>query len=313
MTQCLPDQKRRCGRKQLSDTLAGWLFLLPILIVFFVFVGWPLLKTVFYLSFTKYSMMTDPQWIGLKNFQKLFFLDPNAANMWAATVRIPLMLLPLHVILSLLIAYLVFSCKSRIVRSITRTTLYLPVLVTTSAVAIAWKFIFATENGPLNWLLVQCGLIDNAAKIPWLVDQNYAMLSIVIFSAWKFIGQYFLYYYVGMQNIPESYYEAARIDGANTFQMFRKITVPLITPTMFFVLIIVMTGAMQAFDEPFFITDGGPGYYTTNAALYIYRKAFKSYDMGYAAAISTILFIAVFVLTLIQLRLQKKWVNYDYE
>lgn len=195
----------------------------------------------------------------------------------------------------------------------TRTVVYLPVLVTTSAVAIAWNFIFATESGPLNWVLTQVGLVGAEGKIAWLMDRRYAMWAIVIFSAWKFIGQYFLYYYVGMQNIPESYYEAARIDGANTFQMFRKITVPLITPTMFFVLIIVMTGAIQAFDEPYFITGGGPGYYTTNAALYIYRKAFKSYDMGYAAAISTILFLIVFVLTLIQLKMQKKWVNYDYE
>lgn len=303
----------RLNRRKVSDTIAGWLFLFPLLMVFLVFVGWPLVKTVFYLGFTKYSMMSDPKWIGLKNYIKLFTQDPNAKSMWAATIRIPLMLIPLHVLFSLPMAYVVHNCRSRFVRSLTRTVVYLPVLVTTSAVAIAWNFIFATESGPLNWVLTQVGLVGAEGKIAWLMDRRYAMWAIVIFSAWKFIGQYFLYYYVGMQNIPESYYEAARIDGANTFQMFRKITVPLITPTMFFVLIIVMTGAIQAFDEPYFITGGGPGYYTTNAALYIYRKAFKSYDMGYAAAISTILFLIVFVLTLIQLKMQKKWVNYDYE
>lgn len=306
-------KKARLNRRKVSDTIAGWFFLFPLLMVFLVFVGWPLVKTVFYLGFTKYSMMSDPKWIGLKNYIKLFTQDPNTQSMWAATIRIPLMLIPLHVLFSLPMAYVVHSCRSRLVRSLTRTIVYLPVLVTTSAVAIAWNFIFATESGPLNWVLTQVGLVGAEGKIAWLMDRRYAMWAIVIFSAWKFIGQYFLYYYVGMQNIPESYFEAARIDGANTFQMFRKITVPLITPTMFFVLIIVMTGAIQAFDEPYFITGGGPGYYTTNAALYIYRKAFKSYDMGYAAAISTILFLIVFVLTLIQLKMQKKWVNYDYE
>lgn len=305
--------KKRLNRRRLSNTLTGWMFLLPMLIVFIAFIGWPLIKTLFYLSFTKYGLMSNPEWVGLKNFYKLFFVDPNAKSMWMASIRIPLMLIPLHVLLSLLVAWLVFSCRNRIIRSLTRTMLYLPVMITTSAVAIAWNFIFATENGPLNWLLTECGLVDASSKIPWLVSERYAMWAIVIFSAWKFMGQYFLYYYVGMQNIPESYYEAARIDGANSFQMFRKITLPLITPTMFFVLIIVMTGAMQAFDEPYFITSGGPGYFTTNATLYIYRKAFKSYDMGYAAAISSVLFIVVFVLTLIQLKLQNKWVNYNYD
>ena len=103
------------------------------------------------------------------------------------------------------------------------------------------------------------------------------------------------------------------IDGANSLQMFWKVTLPLITPTIFFILMVSLTGTMQAFDEPFFVTNGGPGYYTTNAALYIYRKAFQAYDMGYASAVAAILFIIVFLLTLLQLWSQKKWVVYDYE
>lgn len=281
--------------------------------VFVVFVGWPMAKTLFYLSFTDYGMMSDPVWTGFANYVKLLTKDPNAADMWRATIRIPLMLIPLHVGLSLMIAFIVYSCKSRLAQGFSRTVLYFPVLVTTGSVAVAWNYIFATDNGPLNWALTQLGILWDGAKIPWLVQPGCAMWAIVIFSAWKFIGQYFLYYFVGMQNIPDSYYEAARIDGANTFQIFSRITLPMLTPTIFFVLIIVLTGALQAFDEPFFITGGGPGYYTTNATLYIYRKAFKSYDMGYASAISSVLFLAVFLLTTAQLRLQRRWVVYDYE
>ena len=281
------------------------------LLLFFVFVGFPIIKTVFYLGFTKYSMIGEAQWIGLANYRRLFCEDPNAQAVLLASLRIPLMLIPVHVVLSLPLAWMVYSCRSRIVRSVARTTLYFPTLVTTGAIAVAWNFIFSTDNGPLNYVLLRLGVIN--AKIPWLVKADCGMWAIVIFSAWKFIGLYFLYYYVGMQNIPESFYEAARIDGANAWQQFCRITLPLLTPTISFVLIIVTTGALQAFDEPFFITSGGPGYYTTNATLYIYRKAFKSYEMGYSAAISTILFFVVFVLTALQQSLQKRWVVYDYE
>jgi multiple sugar transport system permease protein len=298
-------------RHAFSEQLSGWLFVLPMLGLFVFFFGWPIIKTVCYLGFTKYGMIGEPQWIGLANYQKLFFQDLNAKSVLYASIRIPLMLIPIHVVLSLPLAWLVFSCRSRLARSVARTTLYVPTLVTTGAVAVAWNFIFSTDNGPLNYVLQQLGLIET--KIPWLIKSEYAMWAIVIFSAWKFIGLYFLYYYVGMQNIPESYYEAARIDGANVWQQFRSITLPMLSPTISFVLIIVMTGALQAFDEPYFITSGGPGYFTTNATLYIYRKAFKSYEMGYSAAISTILFIAVFVLTTVQQWLQKRWVVHDFE
>lgn len=165
----------------------------------------------------------------------------------------------------------------------------------------------------IYWLLQQVGILGPDQNVRWLISTETAMWAIVIFSAWKFIGQHFLYYFVGLQNIPDTYYEAAKIDGANSLQMFWKVTLPLITPTIFFILMVSLTGTMQAFDEPFFVTNGGPGYYTTNAALYIYRKAFQAYDMGYASAVAAILFIIVFLLTLLQLWSQKKWVVYDYE
>ena len=118
---------------------------------------------------------------------------------------------------------------------------------------------------------------------------------------------------IGFENIPVTYYEAARIDGAGEWTLFRKIVLPLLTPSIFYVLLTTMIGTMQAFDEPYFLTHGGPGDNTRTVAMFIYEKAFQSYDMGYASSVAALLFIAVFILTALQLYLQKKWVNYDYE
>ena len=120
-------------------------------------------------------------------------------------------------------------------------------------------------------------------------------------------------YLIGFENIPVTYYEAARIDGAGEWTLFRKIVLPLLTPSIFYVLLTTMIGTMQAFDEPYFLTHGGPGDNTRTVAMFIYEKAFQSYDMGYASSVAALLFIAVFILTALQLYLQKKWVNYDYE
>lgn len=122
-----------------------------------------------------------------------------------------------------------------------------------------------------------------------------------------------MYYLIGFENIPVTYYEAARIDGAGEWTLFRKIVLPLLTPSIFYVLLTTMIGTMQAFDEPYFLTHGGPGDNTRTVAMFIYEKAFQSYDMGYASSVAALLFIAVFILTALQLYLQKKWVNYDYE
>ncbi|WP_300552612.1 sugar ABC transporter permease, partial [Desulfovibrio sp.] len=154
-------------RHTLSEQLSGWLFVLPMLGLFVFFFGWPIIKTVCYLGLTKYGMIGEPQWIGLANYQKLFFQDPNAKSVLFASIRIPLMLIPIHVVLSLPLAWLVFSCRNRLARSVARTTLYVPTLVTTGAVAVAWNFIFSTDNGPLNYVLQQLGLIGT--KIPWLI------------------------------------------------------------------------------------------------------------------------------------------------
>lgn len=290
--------------------LSGYLFLVPLGIVFIIFTAIPIVSTVFYYGFTNYNILKSASWSGLDNFVRLW-KDPKTPTIIWNTFRFPLMLIPLHVVLALLLALLAHSCRYRIIKYATRTAVYFPSIVTTASVAIAWGFIFNKDAGVLNWFLRKAGIITEG--IGWTTSSKYAMWAIVIFSGWKFVGQYFLYYLVGLDNVPASYYEAARIDGAGSFQIFRKITLPLLSPTIFFVLLVTMIGAMQAFDEPYFLTSGGPGNTTTTASLYIYQKAFNSYEMGYASAIAACLFILVFALTAVQMKLQSKWVVYDYE
>ena len=152
-------------------------------------------------------------------------------------------------------------------------------------------------------------LFELAVKL----HMNKNLFSVILISVGTGQATYIFLCRGFVNSLPKELDEAAKIDGANSLQMFWKVTLPLITPTIFFILMVSLTGTMQAFDEPFFVTSGGPGYYTTNAALYIYRKAFQAYDMGYASAVAAILFIIVFLLTLLQLWSQKKWVVYDYE
>lgn len=249
-------------------------------------------------------------WIGLDNYIRFFSKSDTWSIVWN-TFRFPFMLIPPHVGGALLLAMLAHKCRLRSLKYALRTAVYFPSIATTGAVAIAWGFILHKDTGALNWALKELGIIETG--IGWLTTTKYSMWAIVIFSTWKFIGQYFLYYLVGLNNIPASFYDAARIDGANSFQMFRKITLPLLTPTIFFVLLLTITGAMQAFDEPYFLTAGGPGTSTTTAAIHIYRQAFDSFKMGYASAIATCLFVLLFILTRIQMKLQNKWVVYDYD
>ena len=304
------NRKMKRTKKHTKIDGQGYLFIAQLFLFFLIFVAIPVVVTLFYLGFTRYNIMKDPQWIGLDNFIRIL-QDPAIPQIAWNAIRLPLYLVPAHVICGLLLAYGVYRIKNKYLKYFCRTTIYFPAMTTTASVALAWGFLFNRDFGVFNWFLQKAGIIDEG--IPWLNSSQYAMIAMVIFSIWKFAGLHFLYYLIGFENIPTSYYEAARIDGANEWRLFFKIVLPLSTPSIFYVLLTTLIGTMQAFDEPYFLTHGGPGDNTRTVAMYIYEKGFQSYDMGYASSIAAILFIAVFILTAVQLSLQKKWVNYDYE
>ncbi len=300
--------KLKYTKNNVKDTISAYLFLSPAIITFVLFVAGPVVLTVCYLCFTKYNIITPTEFVGLDNFIKLFDY-PVTGTIFKNTLKYVVVLVPLHVIIGLLLAIGVSKEVSGRLKYFFRTAIYFPSVVTTASVAIAWTYLYNKDFGVINYFLNRLG----ADSIPWLISTKWSIPAIAIFSIWKFVGTPFLYYLIGIQNIPDSFYEAATIDGANKLQTFFKITIPLLSPTIFFVITTTFIGAMQIFEEPFLLTNGGPGDSSRTIALFIYEKAFKSYQMGYASAIAVILFIIILLLTLIQFSLQKKWVNYDYE
>ncbi|MFC5447736.1 carbohydrate ABC transporter permease [Paenibacillus aestuarii] len=293
--------------KAVRDAFAGYLFLLPALIVFGLFIAEPLVNSII-LSFHRYDVITPAVFVGLDNFVK-FFHDTRLGTVYGNTIEFVLILVPLHLIMGLLLALGVTKVVSVKWKYIFRTAFYFPVLVTTAAVAVAWVYMYDFNFGIMNYLLSLFG----AAPIPWLNDPHWVYVSVAIFSFWKFVGNPFLYYLVGLQNIPKSLYEAAEIDGANATQSFFRITLPMLTPTIFFVLVVTLIGAIQIFDEPYLITGGGPGDASRTISLYIYEQAFQNHAMGYASTVSLSLFIIILAITIMQFRFSSRWVSYDQE
>ena len=294
-------------KRKKADNLAGYLFLLPALIAFVLFIGGPMLLSLA-LSFFDYNLIQPLEFVGLKNLKR-FIADPQVRIAFLNTLKFLVILVPVHCILGLLLAFAVSRVRSGRMRSVYRGVIYFPTIVTTSSVAIVWVYMFGTDTGVINYFLRQLG----GSNVPWLTDKNVVYLTVALFSFWKFIGTAFLYYFIGLQNIPDVYYEAARIDGAGTRQIFLRITLPLLSPTIFFVVVTNMIGVFQIFDEPFIITGGGPGTATKTMSLYIYQIAFQQMKMGYGCTLAFSIFLVILMMTLLQFGGQKKWVTYDYE
>ncbi len=292
------------NRKKI-DTIEGYAFIAPLLVCFFTFTVLPLILA-FYYSFTNYRLLGKVKWIGLENYIDLF-TDPVRMQSFANTFKFLIILVSIHVILGLFLAYLVYSVKN--FKNFFRSAIYFPTVVTTASVAIAWGYIFGTDLGVINYYVRLLG----GENIRWLTDETIVYFTISLFSFWKFIGTTFLYYFIALQNVPKVFYEAAKIDGSGSVRTFFNITVPLISPTIFFVLITTVIGVFQIFDEPFFLTKGGPGNATKTIALEIYETAFQQMKVGIGSSISFVLFICIMIITLVQFYVQKKWVVYDYE
>jgi len=290
-----------------QETISGYLFLLPAIIGFTLFIAIPVILTIFF-SFFEYNLIQPMEFVGFDNFTE-FMNDDNTGTVFKNTFKFLFIFSPMHCILGLLLAYAVHRVKPNRIRNIFRGVIYFPAMVTTASVAIAFAYIFSTDSGFINYYLRQMGF----ENVSWLTDSNTVYFTLAIFSFWKFIGNTFLYYFIGLNNVPESYYESASIDGANTFQVFTKITIPLLTPTIFFVLITNVIGVFQIFDEPYIITDGGPGASTRTVALQIYRLAFQENNFGYASVFASALFLIIMLVTIVQYIGQNKWVVYDYE
>ncbi len=287
-----------------KEHIVGYLFILPNMIGIFIFVLGPVVAGLL-LSFTKWDLLSSPIWIGINNYKELLH-DPLFWTSLKNTAYYAVLTVPAFLIFSLLLAILVNRSLKGI--NIFRAIYFIPVVTSVTAISIVWKWIYNPEFGILNFLL---GFIGVSPK-QWLSDSKLAMPCIAIMSIWHGVGYDMMISLAGLKGIPSQLYEAAKIDGASRIQMFLWITLPLLTPTLFFLLVINLIGSFQVFGEIYVMTDGGPGNATLTYSYFLYQNAFTWFKMGYASSLGYVLFLIIFILTLIQFRFLGRRVAYEF-
>ncbi|MDX8046562.1 sugar ABC transporter permease [Gracilibacillus sp. S3-1-1] len=290
-----------------KSTLKALLYLAPALVILIVFNIYPIIKSFFMAFYTDYDFYNDVVFErGFGNFVTLF-QDANFLKSVGNTFLFVLGVVPISIILSLFIAILLNS-KIKLL-GFFRTIYFLPFVTSVVAVAIVWSWIFHSDYGLLNYFL---GLFGMDA-IQWLTDPNYSMLALIILSVWKGLGFNIIIFLAGLQNINQQYYLAAKVDGASSWSRFMNVTVPLLSPTLFFISIISIINTFKVFDEIFALFNGkpGPANSTLTVVYYVYQKFYEEWEFGLASAAAFVLFIIVFIFTLIQLSFGKKFVHYQ--
>ncbi|HJZ49433.1 MAG TPA: sugar ABC transporter permease [Roseiflexaceae bacterium] len=294
-------QRKRSSLRRRS-ILQGYLFIAPVVLGYLIWVAGPMLMAI-WLSLTEWNLLQPPKYVGLSNYQ-LMFQDELFWKSLSVTLYFTLVSVPLSLAISFAVA-LLMNVKVRGI-AVFRTLFYLPSIVPAVASAVLWVWVLNSEFGLLNFLLRTLGL----PKVLWLQDPHTAMPSLILMSLWG-IGGTMVIYLAGLQGIPQHLYEAAEIDGANYWNRFRHVTIPMMSPVIFFNLVIGLIAALQTFTQGYLITRGGPQNSTLFYGLYIYRSAFQDYKMGYAAALSWVLFTLVLLLSLFVFRHLGRLVYYE--
>jgi multiple sugar transport system permease protein len=287
------------------EALTGYLFILPTYLGFIIFILGPILAAAG-ISLTKFDILATTKFIGLANYTKML-ADPRLRTVYLNTVVFTVLAVTFNAAVGLLLAVLLNRRMPVLMRNLYRSIYFFPVLIAHTYIAVIWQYLYAKDTGVINYYLSLIGV----SPVPWLSSVQWVMPSVIIMDVWKNAGFAMLIFLAGLQNIPPEYYEAAQLDGANARQIFRRITLPLLSPTIFFVLVIFMIGALQVFDTIIVLTNGGPGDASRSVVMYIYEKAFAKFDMGYASAVSMTLFAVIMLLTLLQFRVGRRWVHYE--
>lgn len=283
--------------------LVGYLFISPWLVGFIVFVAGPFLRSIF-LSFTRYNIVTSPKWVGLANYRMLLTQDDLFWKSAWVTVKYALISVPLGIVVGVLLALLLNANVKGIAAF--RTIFYLPSIVPVVATSAIFIWILNPTIGLVNQLLKVVHIQGPA----WLKTAPWAFYGLVFMALWG-VGGSMVIYLAGLKDIPNYLYEAATIDGANAFKKLRHVTLPMMTPVIFFNLVMGIIGAFQTFTQAYVVTpDGGPENSTYFYSLYLYNRAWKYLDMGYASAMAWVLFLVIVGLTAAVFRTQSKWVHY---
>ena len=283
--------------------LEPYLYVLPTILGLILFSAGAVTVS-FFMSFTQWDVISSPEWVWLDNYVNLWHSD-LFWEVFGNTLYFILLAVPLSLVFSLALALVANTG----LRGITffRTAYFLPVVSSMIAVALVWSWIFNPEYGLLNYLL---RLLFGARGPAWLDSTAWALPAMVIVTVWKGLGYSMVIFLAGLQSIPQDLYHAATIDGAGVWKRFRHITLPMLSPTTFFVLVITLINSFQVFEQTYVLTKGGPANSTLTMSYYIYQNAFQFFQMGKAAALSYLLFAVIFAVTLIQFRIQKRWVFY---
>ncbi len=279
--------------------LIPYLLVAPYLIHFIIFVAFPVGFSI-YLTFNNWNIISPMEYTGLSNYKRLF-----QDNIFWKSLLNTLIFLAIHIPLQIIFALFIAELLNQNIkfRGFFRAAFFLPVIVSGVVVTILWQQLYGFDTGLLNRMLVKIGL----GKIGWLTDPNWSMPSIAVMATWKNVGLYIVLFLVGLQTVPPQYYEAAELEGATHLQKFFRITLPMINPTIFMVVVLSTIGGFSLFIEPYVMTGGGPLNSTISAVLYIYKQGFFYYHMGYAATLG--FFFALLILSVVMI--QKKFVEKD--
>jgi multiple sugar transport system permease protein len=292
---------------KLSQREAIWAYILisPWLIGFILFTAGPMVASLG-LSLTHYDIVSSPQFVGLANYVKMFVGDPKFWHSLKVTLTYAIVAIPLGLVAGLALALLLNAKVPGI--AVWRTVYYMPSVVSGVAVAILWGYIFNPRFGIIAWILSWF----NIRSPGWLDSPDWALPALIVMSLWS-VGGGMIVYLSGLQGIPTVLYDAALVDGANSWQRFWRITLPLITPVIFYNLVTGIIGTFQYFTNAYIMTRGGPAEATLFYNLYLYNNAFRYQSMGYASALAWILLVIVLVLTMLVFRSSAAWVYYEGE
>lgn len=290
-------------KMETRDAINGYLFFSPWLIGFIIFLAGPIIYSL-YLSFTSYNTMGDPKWIGTLNYEVIFTQDTMVWKSLYNTLYYVILSVPINTFLGMMLAILMNQSVKGI--RIYRTLFYLPNVVSGVAVLLLWQWLLDPNFGLVNTMLSYIGIEGPG----WLQDPNWSKPSLIFINIWN-VGGGMIIYLAGLQGISRELYEAATVDGASKSRQFWRITIPMMTPTILFNLIMGILGGFQVFMQAYIMTGGGPVNSTMFYALYLYNKAFRDLQMGYASALAWILLLITLVFTMMILRNSRDWVHYD--
>ncbi|MDU4890006.1 MAG: sugar ABC transporter permease [Clostridium sp.] len=299
MNRVMKESKRNNKLSNLRKHKA-YLYILPLGILLFSFYVLPIFMSI-YFSFTKYNIMTPSEFIGLENYRKLLTDRTFITSIWN-TLKFALIVVPIQTFLAIVLAVWINSRKKTLIGKFAKAVIFIPVIASMISVGVIWKAILSGSDSPVNQLLNML----NLGPFNFLGDVSLSLYTLMAINIWKNVGYFMVIYMAALMDIPETYYEAARVDGANKVQQFWGITLPLLKPATVMVVFLGSIWSLQVFDLVYSLTGGGPGLSTMTMVMYAYNLNFKNFNSGYAMAVANVLLLIIVLITIVQKKLLKK-------